>query len=444
MKQKTKNKKGFTLVEAIVYLAIVGILLTAVVSFNLTLGNTAVKVGAGVETSRNRRIALNAIDYLVKNADGMLKDTSGDCSTFGASPQALALYFENDDYLPGTCVKNGGGVRVTLSDRRIVMACYPNMNGNGHYNNCSVDTFAVGNKYYLSSDDVEVLDTSLTFATSTATSTANSNINITTTLSVSSQNNRQAMLSATSTASSTVVVYSEKPSGLVTWWRLEEGTGTTTVDSIGDNPAGCYPPGSTPTWAAGIVDGSTYALDFEYDDDPSTCITYDPATESTTDPDDLNFSDQFTITAWVKPEAFNGSVQHKIMSKTQWAYQRGYVMELLSTTEAANCKVFDGTTYVEVASADSSIVVGNTYHIACVYDLNNNRLQVYVYEKDTGPISSVIYDGTVPILVNDTYEPHLSYSGTSGTFDGIIDEVRFYNRALTDEEISALQSQGDY
>ena len=67
MKQKTKNKKGFTLVEAIVYLAIVGILLTAVVSFNLTLGNTAVKVGAGVETSRNRRIALNAIDYLVND-----------------------------------------------------------------------------------------------------------------------------------------------------------------------------------------------------------------------------------------------------------------------------------------------------------------------------------------------------------------------------------------
>ena len=62
-----KNKSGFTLVETILYLAIVAVLLTAVIDFHLTLGGTASKLGQNVDVSRNRRMALNSIDYLVRN-----------------------------------------------------------------------------------------------------------------------------------------------------------------------------------------------------------------------------------------------------------------------------------------------------------------------------------------------------------------------------------------
>ena len=90
------NNKGITLIETVLYLAIVAILFTALISFHLTLGGTAIKVSSNSDVSRNRRTALNTIDYLIKNADGALKDLDGECSDFVSTPQSLFLYFEDD------------------------------------------------------------------------------------------------------------------------------------------------------------------------------------------------------------------------------------------------------------------------------------------------------------------------------------------------------------
>lgn len=428
-----KSGSGFTLVEAVVYLAIVGILLTAVVSFNLILGNTAAKLGASVDTSRNRRTALNDIDYLVKNSNGFLKDTSGDCSTFDTSPQILALYFDDDTYLPGTCVENGGGVRITLGDRRVAMYCYPNMNGNGHYNNCDTSIFATGSAYYLSSDDVEVLDSSLSFATSTATSTGNPYINITTTLSVSSQNSRQAVLSATSTASSTVVAYGEKPSSLVSFWSFEEGSGTTPTDYEDGNNATCYPGSSEPAYVTGIVAGSSYALDFE-----STSGHYCKPT-SPTNPDNLNFSDQFTLSAWIKPESL--PTEADIIDKETSGTNRGYKFWINSSGDVY-CRVLDSTTSQDTNTSATVAADGSIYHVSCVYDYPNNRFQVYVFKKGVNGLATSTSPGTVATLVNDADDFYISQTSTE--FDGIIDDLRVYNRALSQAEIWALQSQGDY
>jgi len=439
MKNKIiKNRNGFTLMETVLYLAIVGILFVAVINFHLILGGSATKLSSNINTSSNRRIALSKIDYLIRNADGMLKDIYGDCSDF--SEPSLALYFSDDTYLPEGCVGSGGAVKISLNDKRVLITCYPGISYNGQYAACDTTS---SDSYYLTTLDVAVGNNDLIFSTSSDDSDSNSFLSISTYLRTSIISNDQVDLRAESLATSTTVLRNEQPSGLITWWRMDEGTGTTTVDSAGDNPAGCYPSGGEPSWAAGIVSSSPYALDFEHNDPLHTCMSFDPATETQTNPDDLNFDDQFTITAWVKPEAFNDSVQHKIMSKTQWSNQKGYVMQLLSVNQSANCRVFDGTTYADVDSANSSIVAGNTYHISCVYDLNNNRLQIYVYESGIGLISTSTYNGTVPILVNDVMEPHIAYpgSGSDGNFDGIIDEVRFYNRALSDEEIYALHTQ---
>ena len=125
--KRLKNKAGFSFIETILYLAIVTILLTAVVDFHLTMSGTSNKVAANIEVSQNRRATLNIIDYLARNADGLLRDVDGNCFT----TTTLALYFNDDTYLPGTCVQNGGGVQINTNSNRVKMTCYPNIINNG-------------------------------------------------------------------------------------------------------------------------------------------------------------------------------------------------------------------------------------------------------------------------------------------------------------------------
>ncbi|HLD54610.1 MAG TPA: type II secretion system protein, partial [Sediminibacterium sp.] len=73
-KQKTS---GFSLVETIIYLAIVGILLVAVLNFHFSLSGTSAKLWAKINVSENRRFVLQTIDYLSRNSTGLLKDVNG-------------------------------------------------------------------------------------------------------------------------------------------------------------------------------------------------------------------------------------------------------------------------------------------------------------------------------------------------------------------------------
>ncbi|MBU1203276.1 prepilin-type N-terminal cleavage/methylation domain-containing protein [Patescibacteria group bacterium] len=428
-----KNQKGISIIETIIYLAIVGILLTAVVNFYLTLANTSSKLAANVDVSRNRRVALSAVDYLMANSDGLLKDTDGYCSDFGASPPSLALYFNNDNYLPGNCVETGGGVRITVDDRRLAMTCYPNMNGNGHHKNCDTTVYPAVNTYYLTSMDVDILNGSLVFSSSTATSTSNPYTSVTTLLSVGTLSGGQINKRATSTASSTVVMYSEPPSGLVSFWSFEEGSGTTPTDYQDSNDLTCAPGGSEAAYITGIVDGSSYGLDFEATNS-NLCTPTSP-----TNPNNLNFSDQFTISSWMKPESL--PTEGDIVAKETGASNLGYKLWINSSGDVY-CRVYDSTASQDTNTSATVAADGSIYLVTCVYDYPNNRFQVYVYKKANSGVATSTSPGTVLNLVNDSGDFNVSLG--SAAFDGIIDDLRIYNRALSEAEIWALQSQGDY
>ncbi|MBT4447582.1 MAG: hypothetical protein HOD06_02470 [Candidatus Komeilibacteria bacterium] len=423
------KNNGFSLVEAIVYLAIVGILLTATVSLHLTLGGTADKMSSNILASRNRRVAMGGIDYLIKNADGLLKDVEGDCSSFGASPPILALYFDDDAYLPGTCVENGGGVEISVSSKKVSMTCYPNMTGNGYYQNCDESVYPAGNVYYLSSSDVAVLNSSLSFTTSTATSTANNFTTLTTNLSVGTHSSNQIRLTATSTATSTVIMRNEQADGLVSWYKFNnDDDGMATPDSVGSNDLECDNVAS-PTRVAGLVSSTPeLAFDFEYSESDDCRIS---------SPDSLAFSDAFTLSAWIKAESL--SSEHRIINNGSWTNKQGYQFYVASDG-GLWCRVFDGTNYAYAYTPASTIATdGSIYHVSCVYDKNVDLLNVYSFEKGVVGVTTGTPPGTVYNLVNNNESMYLSYSGA---FDGVMDEVRFYNRALSVEEIWALQSQG--
>lgn len=424
---KKINNNGFSFIEVVLYLAIVAILLTAVVDFNLSLGGTATKLASNVDTSRNRRIALTSIDYLMRNADGLLKDVNGDCSDFSTTPQTLALYFEDDTYLPGTCVEGGGGVVISLDNRQVKMTCYPNIPYNGWYQACDSSVFPAGNAYYLTGPETIVLDDHLSFSTSTATSTSNDFINVTTVLSVGTLSQGQINVAATSTATSTVAIRNQQMSGLVAWYKFDDDDPLTAIDSANNFVLECDYVDS-PTASSGLVDGSSGSFYFN-DADGDYCVIDNP--------DEFNFASAFTITAWIK-RAYVSDVQSFLLRKFDYSLAKGYAFYIYGSAGQAIFRLGDSNSVTDIISQSSIFADDTVYHMSLVYNLDNDEVALYVYEKGVGGVSTTTAS-SIPTLVN--------YSGSTyprfgDSFDGYIDDLRIYNRALTIEEIWALQSQG--
>ncbi|MFA5126608.1 MAG: LamG-like jellyroll fold domain-containing protein [Patescibacteria group bacterium] len=418
------NRTGFTLIETILYLAIVGIILTSVIEFSMTLGRTTSKLGSNIDVSRDRRLSLNIISYLIRNADGFLKDTSGDCSSFGVTPPILALYFNNDTWLPGTCVENGGGVKITISSNRIKMTCYPNITNNGQYGACSA---TAGNSYWLTGPDLMVTNTDLTFATSTATSTLDGFRSITTHVKVSVPSAGQVNLQASSAATSTEVLRNEQPSGLISWWKFDETDTATAADSISGYNLTCTGTGG-PSSVDPLINGSSKAFDFNVSDSDSCSVD---------NPEKLNLGNSFTISVWFKTDS-PGEIEHTFIDKNASSIKGYYFYNLESWGEMV-FYLCDGTTCESVFDVAGVVDDATVYNITIVYDQPNDSAKMLIFKKGVGGVSTTTAS-SLPFLVNDSTAdyPRIGYN-----FEGTMDDFRIYGRALTDKEIWALQSAGN-
>ena len=87
-------RKGFTLIEILVYIAVLSVVILAVSSFFLWVTNVNAKVRAMREVADNARRAIEIMTQEVKEAKGIYTPTS----TFSSHPGQLSL--ETIKYLP--------------------------------------------------------------------------------------------------------------------------------------------------------------------------------------------------------------------------------------------------------------------------------------------------------------------------------------------------------
>jgi len=80
-------RRGFTLLEMLIYILIVGVVLVATTLFAYEFLVARTKSAAFQETERNARLALARVAYEIRRADGY--NLAG--STFGSNPGALSL-----------------------------------------------------------------------------------------------------------------------------------------------------------------------------------------------------------------------------------------------------------------------------------------------------------------------------------------------------------------
>jgi hypothetical protein len=199
---------------------------------------------------------------------------------------------------------------------------------------------------------------------------------------------------------------------LIGWWKLDETSGTIAADSSGYGNDGTVVGGGP--WVSGYIDG---ALDFDGDDDYVDC-GYDPIFDT---------AGEMTIAAWVNIRSV----------PTAWAcvIAKGEYSWRLSN-ENTEPRYHFGIT---IWSASNPSIPGDTpvgydewHHVAGTYDGAN--INVYLDGSLDGTIetTSPIGVNTANVLIGENPE------AAGRNWDGLIDDVRIYNRALSAAEIGEL------
>jgi predicted outer membrane repeat protein len=203
------------------------------------------------------------------------------------------------------------------------------------------------------------------------------------------------------------------PGSLIAHWKLDESEGSTAEDSIGDNDGTLA---SSPIWKPneGKVDG---ALWFDGHDDYVACGN-SPV---------FNLTNAITVAAWVNLAQVDEDWQ-AIVAKGDSAWR----LSLVEQTQRFHFAV-TGEPYHYV---NGTTVVGldEWHHVCGTYDGEYIRLYVDGVEDPASPIA---YNGGIttndyPVYIGENAEI------TDREWSGMIDDVRFYNYALSAEEVARL------
>jgi prepilin-type N-terminal cleavage/methylation domain-containing protein len=211
---------------------------------------------------------------------------------------------------------------------------------------------------------------------------------------------------------------------LVGFWPLDEGvsTGTIAYDYSGNNATGSWngtAVGTLGYYSAGTV--GPYAGTF----DGATTYVGNAGNNTV-----FRLTTGMTLVAWVK---LNGlGMDQKIISK-----RPSYVLTVFSNN-VPETEIFIGTMSYDTRSASGGTVLttGKWYQIAGTYDGATLKTYVNGVLDRQISVSGSMDSTTFAVDLGKSADSALAY------FNGLIDDARIYNRALSASEIAALYSGG--
>jgi hypothetical protein len=208
---------------------------------------------------------------------------------------------------------------------------------------------------------------------------------------------------------------------LVAAYNFDEGNGTTVNDASGNDITGSI---FGATWTTGGKHGN--ALSF------NGLTSY----VDLGNPSLLQITGSMTWSAWVKAAA-NPADDGQIVAKSNDA--SGWQLKTTPDTGPYTFGVVVSDTNGHVQRYSTTVRSLNVwYYVAGVYNAATQRLDIYVNGVlDNGVLTGTIPASQVDAPVNVYIGKRTSPSGGGYCFNGIIDDVRIYNRALSQAEIQA-------
>ena len=203
------------------------------------------------------------------------------------------------------------------------------------------------------------------------------------------------------------------------YWTFDEGAGNIALDASGNGHDGVI--WGNPRWVAGIVGG---ALDFDGYGDYVDCGN----------PVGLNIQDKITLACWIKVASFSRNWE-TILAKGDDSYR----LSRSSGTGAGNGNaVHFGITGTTTYFFDGTATVTDDqwHHVAGVYDGSQAAIYVDGVLDRAVPATGRISSTTYPLYIGENSEQRGRY------LNGIVDDVRIYNRALNAQEVQQCMLGG--
>jgi hypothetical protein len=198
--------------------------------------------------------------------------------------------------------------------------------------------------------------------------------------------------------------------GLVGFWKFDGNA----LDSSGNGNDGTNVGG---TYVAGH---SGQAIDF------------DGATDyvAVNDDNSLDLTNEMTIAAWIRPRTYGAGGFGRIVDKNYMFYVANYS----SLLNALSLYI------TSTVSSSQNIITLNTWqHVAVTFNvsLSSNQVKFYV---NSNPSGSATWTTSIPVSTSSLYIGNSQ--ALNRYFDGSIDEVKVWNRALTAAEIDQEYQSG--
>ena len=213
--------------------------------------------------------------------------------------------------------------------------------------------------------------------------------------------------------------------GLAGWWKFDEGSGTVAADSSGNGHNGALV--GNPTWVAGKIGG---ALSFDGAGDYMEVASRK-----------WNIENAATVSLWY--------FLNQIPSSNGTAFSLGHGSAndeiLLYLRPSNDFKFYQHKSGGNFAALLGQSTINAWVHLTGTIDGGFAESQMRIYSN--GQLLSAAYSTSgTPALLSDANDRKLRIGKRITSYDdlnGLIDDVRIYDRALSTEEVQALYQLGN-